>query len=124
MGEKKKILLVENERIIALDIKRTLESQDYVVLDIIFNSALIYRYVSSQKPDLLITSVKGIPNFAKLMKKITTEYCIPILLVTGLPEVQLEELKNIEGCSFLKKPYEQDQLIEAVNNALNGTKAL
>jgi two-component system, response regulator PdtaR len=118
MGEQKKILLVENERIIALDIKNILEQSNYIVLDIVFNSSLIISYVSKQKPDIIITGVKGNPNFPALLRRITGDYRIPVLILTGTPETQLSEIKKIRGCTFLRKPYDHNQLITAVEESL------
>jgi DNA-binding NtrC family response regulator len=118
LGERKKILLAENERIIALDIKKVLEENGYTVLDILFNTSVILSYLNQQKPDLLITGVKGIPNYTALIKKIIYEYKIPILIVSGVPESELSELKEMKSCSFLRKPIDHEQLRKTVEHAL------
>jgi DNA-binding NtrC family response regulator len=121
MGGQNKILLAENERIISLDLKHILEGSNYHVLDIPFNSSLIISYIVKQKPDLLITGVKGNFNFTPLIIRITEEFKLPVLVVTGVPENQLIELKNVKLCSFLMKPYNSEQLIKAVDESLLGS---
>jgi DNA-binding NtrC family response regulator len=122
MGQQKKILLIENQRIIALDLKNILQKDNYLVLDIVYNSSLIFSYISTQKPDLIITSYKGNPNFSSLIKKISEDLNIPVIIITGVAESEIKELRCIKGCKFIFKPYKQEQLRNTAKEILLQTE--
>ena len=55
--EKTKILIVEDETIIALDIKRALEKMDYEVTNMVYDYQGAIKSVKINRPDLILMDV-------------------------------------------------------------------
>ncbi len=115
-----KILIVEDEIIEALDIKRTLESIGYEVPYIASNGKEAVEMTFATKPDLILMDVilsgeiSGI-DAASIIK----EENIPVIYLTAHSEEStVNEAINTEPYGYLIKPFDRNELKYTIELAL------
>ena len=116
----KRLLIVEDERIIAEDIKRTLLQFDYHVIDIIsYGERVLERYEES-KPDLILMDIMlaGKFNGIETASRIRKKYNVPIIYLTAYAnEPILNSAKITEPFGYLIKPFEEHELHATIEMA-------
>jgi len=116
-----KILLVEDESIEAMDIKRTLESFGYDVPAIVSSGEEVLEKIDELKPDLILMDIvlKGELDGVECAKKIREQLNIPVIYLTAhSEESMLQQAKFTEPYGFLLKPFDQDELKSTIEIAL------
>ncbi|OGP87912.1 MAG: hypothetical protein A2156_04260 [Deltaproteobacteria bacterium RBG_16_48_10] len=122
MGEKKKILIVDDERDIVKALMIRLQVAGYDVVPA-FDGAQGVFMAHKEKPDLIILDVRmpagdGFSVAQKLKHSIQTS-TIPVIFLTGSPEKNAEERAMATGARFyIKKPYDSEELLDAIKRAL------
>jgi DNA-binding response OmpR family regulator len=122
MGEKKKILIVDDERDIVRVLMIRLQTSGYDVVAA-FDGAQGVFMAHKEKPDLIILDIRmpagdGFSVAARLRRSVHT-WGIPIIFLTGSPERGAEERAMEMGARFyIKKPYDPEELLDAVKRAL------
>lgn len=124
--DKPRILIVEDEMLVVLDLTRILEKFGYIVLEPCSSGERVIKEISAAKPDLVLLDIciqgdyDGI-ELAKRMKKICD---IPFIYITALNDVETFERAKITGpYGFITKPFEEHVLFSAVETALYKSKA-
>jgi DNA-binding response OmpR family regulator len=122
MGPKKKILIVDDERDIVKALMIRLRSSGYDVV-IAYDGAQGIFVANKEIPDLVILDIRmpagdGFSVAEKLKQSDRTNQ-IPVIFLTGSPERNAEERAMGLGARFyIKKPYDPEELIDAVKRAL------
>jgi len=122
MAEKKKILIVDDERDIVKALMIRLKANGYEVVAA-FDGAQGVFMAHKEKPDLVILDIR-MPagdgfSVAERLKRSTNTFTIPIIFLTGSPERNAEEKASRVGARFyIKKPYDPEELLDAVRRAL------
>ncbi len=122
MTEKKKILIVDDERDIVKALTIRLQTSGYEVV-YAFDGAQGVFMAHKEKPDLVILDVRmpagdGFSVAQQLGRSIPTSH-IPIIFLTGSPEKNSEQRAQELGARFyIKKPYDPEELLDAVKRAL------
>ena len=118
----KKILIVDDERDIVKALMIRLRSNGYDVV-IAYDGAQGIFMANKEVPDLVILDIRmpagdGFSVAEKLKQSDRTNQ-IPIIFLTGSPERNAEERAMGLGARFyIKKPYDPEELIDAVKRAL------
>jgi len=122
MMEKKKIMIVEDEGIIALDFKKRLESLGYYVFTVVDSGEQAIEEVSKLKPDLILMDIvlKGKISGMDASISIRKFLEIPVIYITSYFD---EDYRHRCNCSninydFLIKPFNHDDLKNKVEHAL------
>lgn len=114
--KKKRVLIVEDEMIIAEDIRDSLESHGYNVIDIISSGEETLARIGNLKPDLVLMDImlSDEMNGIQTAEKINKKYNIPIIFVTALRN--RSELKSHfnNKFSYVTKPYKEAELFTAI----------
>ncbi len=117
----KGILIVEDESIVALDMRMRLESMGYRVVDVVDTGALALERAVSAKPDLILLDIKlkgpldGIET-ARAIREIAP---IPVIFVTAFAdEKTLQRAKLTSAYGYIIKPYHERELRVAIELAL------
>ena len=122
MGEKKKILIVDDERDILKALMIRLQTNGYEVVTA-FDGAQGVFMAHKEKPDLIILDIR-MPagdgfSVAERLKSSTHTFTIPVIFLTGSPETSAEEKAMALGARFyIKKPYDPEELLDAVKRAI------
>ncbi len=118
---KTKILIVEDESIVARDIQNMLLTLGYEVAAVIPSASESIKKTKELKPDLVLMDVmlKGGINGVEAAHHIYTQYNIPIVYITAYAdEALLQEAKKTEPFGYLMKPFEERELQTTIEIAL------
>jgi len=122
MGQKKKILIVDDERDIVKGLMIRLQGAGYNIVTA-FDGAQGVFMAHKEKPDLIILDIRmpagnGFSVAQRLKRSIHT-FTIPVIFLTGSPEKNAEEKAMALGARFyIKKPYDPEELLDAIKRAL------
>jgi PAS domain S-box-containing protein len=114
---RKKILVVEDERIIAEDIKSALFSFGYEVSDLLTSGEAAIEKIKVGKPDLIMMDIMldGELDGIQTAEVIRSKYNIPIIYLTAYADEQtLSRAKLTTPYGYLLKPFEDRELRAAV----------
>ena len=116
-----KILIVEDENIVALDIKNRVEQLGYDVCGIAATGEEAIRKTEKTLPDLVLMDIKlksdmdGIDAAGKIRER----FNIPVVYLTAYADEQtLERAKITEPSGYLIKPIKSSELRSAIEIAL------
>ena len=126
MEERKaKILIVEDESIVAFDLKRMLLSLNYDVLDIVSSGEKAIKKAISEKPDLIVMDVMlngpitGVEAAARIKGIVNT----PIIYLTAYADTEtLKSAKVTEPYGYILKPFEEKVLLSTIEMAIYKSK--
>jgi two-component system alkaline phosphatase synthesis response regulator PhoP len=119
---KKKILVVDDERDIVKALTIRLGASGYQVVSA-YDGAQGAFLAHKEKPDLILLDIR-MPagdgfSLAEKLKQSSRTTRIPIIFLTGSPEREAEEKALALGARFyIKKPYDPEELLDAVKRAL------
>jgi len=115
------IMLVEDEIIVAADVKLRLESMGYQVLGIVDNGEEAIKTAGEEKPNLVLMDIvlKGEMDGIEAAQKIRELYDIPIIYLTAYSDAKtLERAKVTEPFGYVLKPFEDREIQSAIEMAL------
>ncbi|NOZ61520.1 MAG: response regulator [Calditrichaeota bacterium] len=117
-----RILVVEDEAIIALEIHLILESQGFSVLSTATSGQQAVNLAAKKLPDLVLMDVriKGEFDGIKAAEKIRQARKIPVIFLTGNTDLISEkQLQQTKPAAVLSKPVAEWELLDAIESALN-----
>jgi class 3 adenylate cyclase len=122
MNDKKtRILVVEDERIIGLDIKRNLEKTGYEVINIVNTGEAAIDLAGALKPAIVLMDImlgggiSGIEAADSILRK----YNIPVVYLTALTDKETLEKAKVTGpYGYIPKPFDQRGLHSAIEMGL------
>ena len=121
---KKRILIVEDQKIIAVDLERTLKSRGYAIAGICDKCEDAVKLTDERKPDLILMDIllNGDKNGIETAELINKNHNIPIIYLTALTDMDtyLKAVKT-EPLKYLMKPVEYDSLQRAIEDAFEVT---
>ena len=121
MVQKKKILIVEDEAICVMSLRRVLARAGYHVCEPVSTGEKSVKRAKQEKPELAIIDVflKGEMDGIEAAAEIRSLYDIPIIFVSGYPEEELsKKIKSVECSILLSKPFVPDELLLAISQSL------
>jgi len=121
--KKSKILIIEDELLIAMTTKLALSNLGYEVCGIAPEGEIAIKMAKEEQPDLVITDImlNGKLDGFETAKRIR-EFCsIPIIFMTGYQEEEMQKGSElIDNSAFFEKPVDRKKLFETVKRLLNG----
>src|SRR3546814_709490 len=111
---------LEDEAIIRLDLKETLQEEGYDVVGETGRGDEAVELVRQLEPDLAILDVKmpGLDGLAAA-REISTEKKAAVLILTAFSQRDLiEQARDAGALAYLVKPFQRSELIPAVEIAL------
>jgi CheY-like chemotaxis protein len=112
-----KILVVEDEALIALDIQEKLTELGYNVLKIADNGADAIKYAEETRPDIILMDIviKGDIDGIETALIIKEKFNIPSLFLTAYGSGSvIERAKKVNPIGYLLKPFDDSKLQEAI----------
>ncbi len=119
-----RVVLAEDEAIIRLDLKETLEDEGYDVVGETGRGDEAVALVKELAPDLAILDIK-MPGLDGLTaaREITAERRAAVLILTAFSQRDLvERARDAGALAYLVKPFQRSELIPAVEVALGRFK--
>lgn len=116
-----KILVVEDESIVAKDIQRTLEKLGYEVPATASSAASAYQRLEELDPDLVFLDIrlKGEEDGIDIANHIREKYNIPVIFLTSYVDQEtLDRAKITEPYGYIVKPFNESDLKTTVEMAL------
>jgi AmiR/NasT family two-component response regulator len=115
-----RVVIAEDEAIIRLDLKETLEEEGYEVVGETGRGDDAVKLVREHKPDIAILDIKmpGIDGL-QAAREITSERGAAVLILTAFSQRDLiEQARDAGALAYLVKPFQRSELIPAVEVAL------
>lgn len=119
---KKKIVIVEDEALIADHIAGILEGADYEVLEIFDEAEPLFSFLNKQLPDVLLLDINlnGDLDGVDIAHEINQKYQLPIIFLTSNTDKRtVERVKRTMPVSFIAKPYTAEGLLSNVDVAMH-----
>ena len=118
---KTKVLVVEDERVIGLEIERRLEQLDYDVLDLVTAGEDAVAVALEKSPDLILMDIvlRGEIDGIEAAKQIRAKIDVPIIFLTAHADDQtLERAKISEPFGYIVKPFKARELHVSIEMGL------
>lgn len=114
-----KILIVEDEFVVANDLRLILKQAGYNVVGIAVSAEEAYEYITKSRPDLVLLDIRleGKESGIDLARKLKTENIAFIFLSANSDQKILEEAKKTDPYGFLVKPFREKDLLIALEIA-------
>ncbi len=119
--KQKKILIVEDERLIADDIKMSIKRLGHDVCGMVSSGEEAIKKAEETHPDLVLMDIvlKGRMDGTEAAAIIRTRFHIPILYLTAYADDKtLERAKVTEPFGYIVKPFENRELNSMIEIAL------
>ena len=116
-----RILIVEDEPLIAEDLRAHLEELGYEVCAVCDNALEAMGEVAAQRPDLLLLDInlgEGADG-VQLAEKVKAKHATPFIFVTSHSDkATLERVKPLQPAGFIIKPFDENDLRAQIELAL------
>lgn len=119
--EEARVLIVEDEGIVAKDLQGTLENLGYVVPDVVSSGEEAVQKAAEMQLDLVLMDIvlKGDMDGIEAAERIRARFGIPVVYLTAYAdEDTLQRAKLTEPYSYILKPFEERELHIAIEMAL------
>ena len=122
---KERIFVVEDEKIVAEDLRYRLESQGYWVVGTAASSKVALEQIKNTTPDLVLmdVNIQGDLNGIEvaIIMQSFAEKPIPVVFITGFSESAFSYLKALPDYIYINKPFTDTDLFAAILRALGKT---
>src|SRR4030095_14552464 len=121
-----RVVIAEDEAIIRLDLKETLEEEGYTVVGETGRGDEAGKLVREREPDSAILDIKmpGLDGLAAA-REIAGERRAAVLILTAFSQRDLiEQARDAGALAYLVKPFERSELVPAVEVALGRFREL
>lgn len=115
------ILIVEDEVIVAEDVRRRLEEMGYIVSGVVARGDQAVAQVRRSHPDLILMDIglKGTVDGIEAAKMVLDEEDIPIVFASAYSDdATLRRAKTIDPFGFVLKPFDERELRTAIEIGL------
>lgn len=116
-----RILIVEDEPLIAEDLRAHLEELGYELCAVCDNALDAMAEVVARKPDLLLLDINmgDGPDGVQLAEKVRAKHATPFIFVTSHSDkATLERVKPLRPAGFIIKPFDENDLRTQIELAL------
>lgn len=121
-----RVVIAEDEAIIRLDLKETLEEEGYEVVGETGRGDQALELVRSLRPDLAVLDIK-MPGKTGLevAKEINAERLCGVLILTAFSQREIvEQARDAGALAYLVKPFQKSDLIPAIEVAIGRFREL
>lgn len=115
-----RVVIAEDESIIRLDLKETLEEEGYIVVADTGRGDLAVDLVRAHRPDVAIFDIK-MPGLDGLeaAKIVTAEKICPVVMLTAFSQREIiEQARDAGALAYLVKPFQRTDLVPAIELAI------
>lgn len=123
MRDKTRIMIVEDEEIVAFDLRKTLEKLGYSVTSQASNGIDAIEKAEIDKPNIIIMDVrlKNELDGIDAAQIISLKNRIPIVYLTSYNDAEIRKrAKSTPAFAFLLKPFDEDSLKATIDKVVSG----
>lgn len=121
-----RVVIAEDEAIIRLDLRETLEEEGYVVVADTGRGDTAVEMVRLHQPDVAIFDIK-MPGLDGLdaARVVVTEKICPVVMLTAFSQREvIEQARDAGALAYLVKPFQKTDLIPAIELAIGRFREL
>ena len=110
---KKRIMVVEDEGVTAMSIKRNLQDMGHIVAPIMISGEDALERIEKQRPDLVLMDIvlEGEMDGIEAAGQIHSRFGIPIIYLTAhSDESMMKRIKSTEPLGYITKPFDENEL--------------
>ncbi len=118
---KVKVLIVEDESIVAKDIQNSLKKFGYLVTATVSNGEKALQEIEEERPDVILMDImlKGKMTGIETAKIVKTRFDIPVIFLTAYADDStLNSAKVSEPYGYIIKPFKEKELQTSIEVAL------
>ncbi len=115
------IMIVEDEGIVARDIRRRLTKMGYDVVAVADSGEMALKLVAEVRPDLVLMDIilKGELDGTQTARQLYDEYHIPVIYLTAHADyATVQRAKESEPFGYVVKPFQEQDLKTSIEMAL------
>lgn len=108
-----KILIVEDEQLMALDLKEKLEEMGFIVTGVTDTAEQTMASIEQERPDLIIMDIviEGNVDGIETVNRLRNRFNIPVIYLTAFTDEEtMHRAKLTEPFAYLVKPYNEWEL--------------
>ena len=108
-----KIMIVEDEGIIAVDLKSCVEQLGYTVLVCVDSAEKALELVEQEPPDLVLMDIvlKGRMDGIEAAALMRSRWAIPVIFITAYPDPKwVERAKLVNPFGYILKPFQDNEI--------------
>jgi len=120
---KAKIMIVEDEPMLALELKEDLIELGYEIPDVLSDGDTVLAAVAKTHPDLIMMDIKlyGYRDGIDAATRLRAFYKTPVIFLTSYPLSEIgDRLDRLDGVIYIGKPYKIENLSQIIESALAG----
>ena len=120
------IVIAEDEAIIRLDLRETLEEEGYEVVADCGRGDEAVQLVTQHKPDVAILDIKmPVMSGLEAAKLISQSKICPVVMLTAFSQREIvEQARDAGALAYLVKPFQKSDLIPAIEVAIGRFREL
>lgn len=121
-----RVVIAEDEAIIRLDLRETLEEEGYEVVAETGRGDSAVDLVREHRPDLAIFDIKmpGIDGL-EASRRVSAEKLCPVVLLTAFSQREIvEQARDAGALAYIVKPFQKSDLVPAIEVALGRFREL
>ena len=116
-----RVLIVEDEPLIAEDIAQGLKKNEFLVSAVVYSKEDAIEQLNTNLPDMVLLDINlsGEMSGIEIAEKINTQFNIPFIFITSYSDKQtLEKAKFTEPSGYIVKPFNEASLYSTLEIAL------
>jgi Response regulator of citrate/malate metabolism len=117
-----RVLVVEDESIVAMYLTDVLEDMDYEVCGVAASAADALTIAERERPSLALVDIglAGSQDGIETARALRERYAVGSIFMSGASDPELlERAKTVHPHGFLQKPYDADQLKNALDRVFS-----
>lgn len=119
-----RILIVEDEPILALELKEDLQDLGYQVSEVVSDGDMVLHSFLKNRPDVILMDIRlhGFRDGIESAAQIRGFYQTPVVYLSSLPEAEVSHrLSRTSPFAYIQKPYDLARLQAVLAQALGVT---
>jgi CheY-like chemotaxis protein len=116
--QKTRILIVEDEPIVAFSLKMQLQRLGYAVVGTADSSYEALEHVERSRPDLILMDyyIRGAMNGIDTAQIIHLRHTTPVIFLSSLEDESIiRQIRTMKNCAFMSKPIDIESLKRAID---------
>ncbi|MBP2133247.1 AmiR/NasT family two-component response regulator [Methanomicrobium sp. W14] len=116
-----KVLIVEDDAIISMDIEQRVKKFGCEVLGVVDRAEKVYSRIKEKLPDIVLMdiNIKGESDGVSVAEKLLEDYSIHVIYITAYSDMSMKErAMKTEPLGYLVKPIRESELVEMLEYAI------